>query len=52
MLQDHVLVILLEYIHINPFQCEWQHEANIWEGLPCPLLFYIAVFQFKHSYYN
>ena len=37
-----VLIVLLEYIDL--FQSEWQHETNIWEGLPCPLLFYIAVF--------
>ena len=26
------------------FQSEWQHEANIWEELPCPLPFYIVAF--------
>ena len=46
----NVLIILLEYT--NLFQSEWQHETNIWEGLPCPLPFYIAVFHFKHSYCN
>ena len=46
----NVLIILLEYI--NLFQSEWQHETNIWEGLPCALPFYIAVFHFKHSYCN
>ena len=25
------------------FQSEWQHETNIWEGLSCPLPFFIAV---------
>ena len=33
-------------------QLERQHETNIWEGLPCPLQFYIAVFHFKRSYCN
>ena len=36
-----MLTVLLEYIKL--FQSEWQHETNIWEGLPCPLPFYIAV---------
>ena len=33
-------------------QLERQHETNIWEGLPFPLQFYIAVFHFKRSYCN
>ena len=45
-----MLIVLLEYI--NLFQSERQHETNIWEGLSCPLPFYIAVFQFQHSYCN
>ena len=36
-----VLTVLLGYIDL--FQSEWQYETNIWEGLPCPLPFYIAV---------
>ena len=32
------------------FQSEWQHETDIWEGLPYPLPFDFAVFHFKHSY--
>ena len=35
------MIFLLEYIDL--FQSEWQHEANIWEELPCPLSFYIAI---------
>ena len=39
---------VLEYIDL--FQSKRQHETIIWEGLPCCLLFYIAVFYFKHGY--
>ena len=45
-----MLIVLLEYIAL--LQSEWQHETNIWEGLPCHLPFSIAVFHFKHSYCN
>ena len=48
--KPNVLIALLEYI--DYFQSEWQHETNIWEGLPFPLLFCITVFHFKHSYCN
>ena len=44
--RSNVLIVLLEYIDL--FQSEGQHETNIWEGLPCPLPFYIAVFHYKH----
>ena len=40
-LRLYVLSVLLEYIDL--FKSEWQHKTNIWEGLPCPLPFYIAV---------
>ena len=39
--RQDVLTVLLEYIDL--FQSEWQHETNVYEGLPCPLPFYIAV---------
>ena len=48
--KPNVMIVLLEYIDL--FQSEWQHETNIWEGLPYSLPFYIAVFYFKHSYCN
>ena len=38
------------FYYIDLFQSEWQHETNIWEGLPCPLPFCIVAFHFKHSY--
>ena len=41
-----MLIVLLEYSDL--FQSEWQHKTRIWEGLPCPLPFYIAAFHFKH----
>ena len=40
-LRLYVLSVLLEYIDL--FKSEWQHKTNIWEGLLCPLPFYIAV---------
>ena len=36
-----VPIVLLEYIDL--FQFEWLHETNIWDGLPCPLLFYTVL---------
>ena len=37
-------------IRVNWLLVEWQHETkHLGEGLPCPLLFYIAVFHFKQS---
>ena len=44
--RPNVVIVLLEFIDLLQF--EGQHETNIWEGLPCPLPFYIAVFHFKH----
>ena len=43
--KPNVMIVLLEYIDL--FQSEWQHETNIWEGLPSSLLFYIVVFYFS-----
>ena len=48
--RPNMLNILLEYIDL--FQSKCKHETNIWEGLPCPLPFYIAAFHFKYSYCN
>ena len=48
--RSNVLIVLLEYIDLS--QSKWQYETNIWEGLPCPLPFYIAVFHSKQNYYN
>ena len=44
------IVLILKYIDV--FQSEWQHEKNIWEGLPYPLPFYTAAFYFMHNNYN
>ena len=44
--RPNVLIVLLDYI--DYYNLSGQHETNIWEGLPFPLLFYIAVFHFKH----
>ena len=44
--RTNVLVVLLEYIDL--FWSKWQQETNIWEGLPFPIPFYIAVFHFKY----
>ena len=37
-------------VYSDLFTLEWQHKTSIWEGLPCPLPFYITIFHFKHSF--
>ena len=62
---DHESCVVLVNVNFNKTKCaecsirvyrsfwsECQHETNIWERLPCPLPFCIAVFYFKQSYCN
>ena len=49
--KTNVLIALLEYIDLfNPSDNMKNDEMIIWEGLPCSLPFYIAVFYFEHGY--
>ena len=45
-----VLVAIYRPWPSNPRNIPTPLKTNILEGLPCPLLFYIAVFHFKHSW--
>ena len=44
--RPNVLIVLLEYTNFSMQVTTWN---NFWEGLPCCLLFYIAVFSLKQT---